>query len=46
MNRKYDKEFINKGILKLKDKLGDNFVYLIGNDLSYLDEFLDNEELI
>lgn len=42
----YDKEFINKGILKLKDKLGDNFVYLIGNDLSYLDELLDNEELI
>ena len=39
----YDKEYINKGILKLKQKLGDNFIYLIGNDLSYLDELLEIE---
>ena len=25
----YDKEFINKGILKLKEKLGDNYIYII-----------------
>lgn len=41
----YDQEIINNGILKLKEKLGDNFVYLIGNDLSYLEELLENKEL-
>lgn len=37
----YDKEFINKGILKLKEKLGDNYIYIIGNDLSYLEELIE-----
>lgn len=37
----YDKELINKGILKLKQKLGDTFIYLIGNDLSYLEELIE-----
>ena len=41
----YDQENINNGILKLKEKLGDNFVYLIGNDMSYLEELLENKEL-
>lgn len=39
----YDKEIINKGILKLKSKLGDNFVYLIGNNLNYIEELLIDE---
>lgn len=29
---------IKNNILKLKDKLGDNFVFEIGNDLTYLEE--------
>lgn len=29
---------IEQGILKLKEKLGTNFVYLIGNDISLLEE--------
>ena len=41
----YDRETINQGILKLKNKLGDNFVYFIGNNLNYLTELLDDEEL-
>ena len=34
----YDKEMVNKGILELKEKLGENFVYIIGNNLSYLEQ--------
>lgn len=41
----HDKEVINKGILKLKEKLGDNYIYIIGNNLSYLDELLEIENL-
>jgi len=41
----YDNEIINKRILKLKEKLGINFIYHIGNNLSYLDELLNDEEL-
>jgi len=29
------------GIEKLKQKLGDNFVYIIGNDMRYLNELLE-----
>lgn len=36
----YDQEIVNKGIIKLKEKLGDNFIYIIGNDMSYLEELL------
>lgn len=32
---------VEEGILKLKDKLGSNFVYLIGNDLSILEEIFE-----
>jgi len=32
---------IEQGILKLKEKLGENFVYLIGNDISLLEEIID-----
>lgn len=31
---------VNRGILKLKNKLGDLFVYKIGNNMTYLDEII------
>ena len=37
------KEEVNISILKLQQKLGENFVYIIGNKLSYLEDILDNE---
>ena len=40
----YDKETVNKRMLKLKEKLGNNFIYLIGDNLTYIEELLDNEE--
>lgn len=33
-----DSYIIIKRILKLKQELGDNFVYIIGNDMRYLDK--------
>ena len=38
-------EEVEKGILNLKEKLGEKFIFKIGNDLTYLDELLDNNEL-
>ena len=37
---------VDNGINKLRDKLGENFVYIIGNNMTYLDEILniDDEE--
>lgn len=35
---------IRNNILKLKEKLGDNFVYEIGNNLNYLEELFPEEE--
>ncbi len=34
-------EIVEQGILSLKEKLGDKFVYIIGNDMRYLNELLD-----
>ena len=31
------------GILKLRDKLGPDFVFVIGNDMKYLNEIIDLE---
>lgn len=36
----YNPEDIRRNILKLKDKLGDNFAFEIGNNLTYLEELL------
>ena len=33
---------IEKGILKLKEKLGNDFVYIIGNDMKYLNEIIED----
>ena len=33
-------EDVDIGINVLKSKLGDNFVYIIGNDMTYLDEII------
>ena len=32
-----DSEFVENKINKLKDVLGDNYIYIIGNDLRYLE---------
>ena len=32
------------GIINLKNKLGDNFIYIIGNDMTYLEEIFNEEE--
>lgn len=37
----YEEKLIEKGILNLKDKLGENFIFIIGDNLSYLDLILD-----
>ena len=37
----YDEEDVNTGILKLREELGEDFVYIIGNNMSYLDKILD-----
>lgn len=31
---------VNNGLINLRNKLGENFVYIIGNDMSYLEEIL------
>ena len=31
---------LEKGILKLREKLGNDFVYIIGNDMKYLNEII------
>lgn len=31
---------VNNGLISLKNKLGENFVYIIGNNMSYLEELL------
>ena len=36
-----DPSDVEEGILKLKEKLGDNYTYIIGNDMKYLDEIID-----
>lgn len=36
---------VNNGIKELRDKLGENFVYIIGNNMSHLDKILNaNDE--
>ena len=39
-----DKDFVEKRILLLKDKLGENYNYIIGNDLTYLDWILEGDD--
>ncbi len=34
---------VEKGILKLREKFDNDFVYIIGNDMRYLDEIMDEE---
>lgn len=34
---------VNKTIIQLKNKLGDKFIYIIGNNMSYLNEILNND---
>ena len=36
-----DVEIVKNNLEKLKEKLGDNFVYIIGNNMTYLDEILN-----
>lgn len=37
-----DSNYVEKEILKLKEKLGAKYIYLIGNDMRYLSEFINN----
>ena len=37
-----DKNIVEKKILILKDRLGDDYVNIIGNDLSYLECIINN----
>jgi len=39
-----DENYVESEILKLKNKLGHNFIYIIGNDMTYLNEIIDNQE--
>lgn len=32
---------VEENIIELREKLGNNFVYIIGNDMSYLDDILN-----
>ena len=32
---------VNNGLINLRNKLRENFVYIIGNDMSYLEEILN-----
>jgi len=32
---------VEEKIIELREKLGNNFVYIIGNDMSYLDDILN-----
>lgn len=34
--------YVENKILELKKELGENFAYIIGNDLRYLEKILDN----
>ena len=34
---------VEKGILKLREKLGNYFIYIIGNDMKYLNEIIDEK---
>lgn len=36
-------DYVEREILKLKDKLGITFVYLIGNDITYLNQIIENQ---
>lgn len=38
-----DSKQVENGILKLREKLGNDFVYIIGNDMTYLDEIIKGE---
>ena len=37
-----DYDDVEDNIISLKDKLGNNYVQIIGNDMSYLDEIINN----
>ncbi|MBE6124077.1 MAG: hypothetical protein E7184_00845 [Erysipelotrichaceae bacterium] len=39
-----DPDDVIEGVYRLKEKLGDKFVYYIGNDLRYLEEILKVDE--
>ena len=34
-------EFVEEKLKKIKDKLGNNFIYIIGNNMNYLNEILN-----
>ena len=38
-----DDTYVENEILKLKGKLGNKYIYEIGNNISYLNEIIDNQ---
>lgn len=38
----YNPQDVEKNILKLKETLGDNYIWEIGNNLNYLENLLEN----
>lgn len=39
-----DSNDVELGIINLKNKLGNNFVRIIGDDMTYLDEIINNDK--
>ena len=37
-----DSNIVEKGIIKLREKLGNDFVYIIGHDMRYLEDIKKN----
>ena len=37
-----DSNIVEEGVLKLKEKLGNDFVYIIGHDMRYLEDIKKN----
>lgn len=38
-----DENYVEDELLKFRNKLGNNYVYIIGNDMTYLNEIIDNQ---
>ena len=41
-----DENYVENELLKLKNKLGINYIYVIGNDMTHLNDIIVNQELI
>ncbi|MBQ7137303.1 MAG: hypothetical protein IJO43_04940 [Bacilli bacterium] len=37
-----DHKMVDDSIINLKNRLGENYIYIIGNNMNYLDEIIEN----